>query len=118
MNPSNNRDLDYVAAILDHCDRIEEILKRLDHSKNLFDSDPVFQDAINMNIFQIGELSNQISDVFKENMPDIPWHEMYGARNVIAHGYIKVDKSMIWDTCKKDIPTLKQLLEAALDQGG
>ena len=115
MNTSNDRDLDYVAAILDHCDRIEEILNRLDNSKKQFDSDPVFQDAVNMNIFQIGELSNQISDEFKENIPDIPWHKMYGARNVIAHGYIKVDKSIIWDTCKNDIPALKQLLEVVLD---
>ncbi len=111
MNPTSDKDLDYVAAILDHCDRIEEILKRLDYSKDQYDQDPVYQDAVKMNIFQIGELSNRISEAFKEDISDLPWHEMYGARNIIAHGYMKVDENIIWETCIHDIPELKERLE-------
>ncbi len=43
-----------------------------------------------MNVFQIGEASNRLSDECKENMSLIPWYEIYGTRNVIAHGYVKV----------------------------
>lgn len=110
MNTPTDRDLDYIAAILDHCDRIEEILKRLDYSKDRYNGDPVFQDAVKMNIFQIGELSNQISDELKEAVSDLPWHQMYGARNIIAYGYAKVDEDIIWDTCIHDIPELKKKL--------
>ena len=59
-----------------------------------------------MNIFQIGELSNHLSDELKESFPDIPWHNIYGIRNIIAHAYIIVDKSKIWETAENDVPVL------------
>ena len=48
MSTLNDRDLDYVAAILDHCDRIDEIMERLNHSKEEYERDTVFQDAVKM----------------------------------------------------------------------
>ena len=53
MSTPNERDLDYIAAMLDHCDRIEEILQRLDYSEEKYNQDAVFQDAVKMNIFQM-----------------------------------------------------------------
>ena len=47
--------------MIEHCNRIEEIRERLGNSFETFISDSVYEDAINMNIFQIGELSNQLS---------------------------------------------------------
>ena len=38
----------------------------------------------------------------------IPWHEMYGTRNIIAHGYIKVKNEIIWNIVERDIPLLKK----------
>ncbi len=96
-------------------DRIEEIRERLGNSFETFISDSVYEDAINMNIFQIGELSNQLSVGFKKSIPDIPWHRIYGIRNVIAHAYVIVDKRTIWETAEKDIPDLRERLTASLD---
>ena len=41
MNGFAERDLDRFAGILDHCDRIEEILARLHHSREEYNADPM-----------------------------------------------------------------------------
>lgn len=100
----DERDSGIILRMIEHCKRIEEIRERLGNSFEAFVLDPVYEDAINMNIFQIGELSNQLSDAFKESNPEIPWHRIYGIRNVIAHAYVIVDKRTIWETVENDIP--------------
>ena len=97
--------------MIEHCDRIEEIRERLENSFEAFVSDSVYEDAINMNIFQIGELSNQLSEDFRRSAPEIPWHRIYGIRNVIAHAYVVVDKRTIWETVERDIPELHNRLK-------
>ena len=96
MTNMQERDADVLAAMLDFCDRIVGIMERLGYNKEKYSEDYVFQDAIKMNVFQIGELSNQVSDECKEALPQIPWHQIYGTRNIIAHGYMKVSEDIIW----------------------
>ena len=111
MSALNDKDLDRFAGILDHCDRVEEALLRLHHSKTEYDEDNLFQDAIKMNLLQIGELANMISDETKRKLPEIPWPQIIATRNIIAHAYQKVSDDLIWKTCLEDIPELKKLLE-------
>lgn len=101
----------YILKIQEYCERIEESVARFGDSFETFTSDADFRDAICMNIFQIGELANQLSEEFKEKYNDLPWDQMYGIRNRLAHAYIKVDDAIIWDTVKNDIPKLKEKLD-------
>lgn len=109
MNPGE-RDRELSLAILEHCQRIEDACNRFGDDYETFVFDEDYQDVINMNILQIGELANQLTDAFKEQYPDVPWHQMYGIRNIMAHAYIQVDAATVWDTVKNDIPKLKMLL--------
>lgn len=49
----------------------------------------------------IGEAASQIinehSD-FIDSTPEIPWREMRGIRNRMAHGYFELNMDIIWDT--------------------
>ena len=110
MRHLSERDLDYLASILDHCDRIEETIKRFGESFEEYMADADYRDSIMMNVFQIGEASNQLTDECKEALNEIPWHEIYGTRNVIAHGYIKVNDAIIWNTVANDIPKLMEYI--------
>ena len=108
----DNRDYGLILRMIEHCNRIQEIKERFGDNFDAFSEDTAYQDAINMNLFQIGELSNQLSKTFKESVTVIPWHRIYGIRNILAHAYIIVDKETIWLTIDKDIPMLaKQLSE-------
>jgi len=111
MTAMSDKDKGLILNIFDHCDRIENAHKRFGDKFETFIDDPDYKDVIMMNLFQIGESVNFISDKLKLEIDDIPWHRIYGIRNIIAHAYIKVDEEIIWETSKNDIPELKKRLE-------
>lgn len=39
--------------------------------------------------------------------PDMPWREIAGMRNVLAHEYLGVDPVMIWDTIQCHLDELQ-----------
>lgn len=65
--------------------------------------------AVVMSLMIIGEAvartANRHPD-FVSAHPEIPWREMRGLRNRIAHGYFDVDLGIVWDTVRKDLPDL------------
>jgi len=100
------RDKGNLLRIQEYCERIESAKQRFGNTYESFHCDPDFRDVVCMNIFQIGELANQISDSVKEETKEIPWAQMYGIRNILAHAYIKIDNQIVWETVEKDIPVL------------
>ena len=112
------RDTDGLLRILDYCDRIGDCICRFGDSLEAFQKDIDYRDAVKMNLFQIGETVNSLSEECKEEIKDVPWHRIYGMRNVIAHGYEKVNDDRIWDTIKEDIPDLSHKVRGALDVRG
>ena len=70
------RDKNNIVRMVEYCTRIEEACQRFGSSLQAFEEDADFRDVVCMNIFQIGELANQISDELKNTMGDIPWDQM------------------------------------------
>jgi len=46
---------------------------------------------------------------------DIPWQEIIGMRNIIAHGYFEVDLEVPWKTVRLDLPPLQQQMRVLLE---
>jgi uncharacterized protein with HEPN domain len=63
-------------------------------------------DSILLNFLVIGEAAVKIPDEIKNRHADIDWRGMIGMRNIIAHGYFKIDPEIIWDSIQKDLPGL------------
>ena len=70
--------------------------------------------AICLELIQIGEKVNQLNPDFCDSHPDVPWHELYGLRNRIVHGYEKVKKDIIWATITDDLPQIQQSINDIL----
>jgi len=48
---------------------------------------------------------------FAAQHPEIPWKQMRGMRNRMAHGYFEIDLEIVWDTIQTSLPDLEcQLL--------
>ena len=45
------------------------------------------------------------------NRPEIPWKDVIGIRNHIAHGYFDIDGEMVLDVVKNDLDTLLAAIE-------
>ena len=43
---------------------------------------------------------------FTQAHSDVPWHQMKGMRNRIAHGYFDTDIEIVWDTVQSALPDL------------
>ena len=114
MSKFDGRDIDNMCAILDFCDRVETIYHQMGKSYDEFVANELYRDALLMNILQIGETANRLSDECKEALHDLPWGEIIGTRNVIVHGYAQVDDRIIWNIVEHDVPILQDQLEAAV----
>ncbi len=81
-----------------------------------FEQDVMRQDAVIRQLEIIGEASRSISVEFQERHPEIPWSDMIGMRNKIAHDYSDVDIAVIWDTVRDDIPQLEIAIVKLIDE--
>ena len=114
--PSIDRDRNIVRHILKYCDEVNTAHEDFSCSKEKFMSSSTYRNAVTMPILQIGELANHLSDEFKQTYRQIPWNEMRGIRNLMAHQYHSVYFEIIWDTSRGDISALKTFCENYLAQ--
>jgi uncharacterized protein with HEPN domain len=60
----------------------------------------------------VGECARRISPVTRQAHPAVPWQDIVGMRNIIAHEYGRVDLDELWKTAERDAPRLVSALEA------
>ena len=75
------------------------------------DQDRAFLRALERTLELIGEAARRISAVTRETYPKIPWQDIIGMRNIIAHEYGKIDLDEIWKAVQADVPELVMALE-------
>lgn len=68
-----------------------------------------------MLIEAIGEGIKQVDKATEGKMlierPEIPWKDVIGIRNHIAHGYFDIDGEMVLDVVKNDLDSLLEAVE-------
>lgn len=64
------------------------------------------------NFIVIGEAARHIPDDITAQHPEIPWREMRGLRNVVAHAYFTVSPAILWRTITDDLPPLSAPIQA------
>ena len=112
-----SKDRDVILHIIMHCDRVNEDIERFGNTLEAFENDRTFADSVSMNILQIGELSHNLSQEFRESTKqEIPWRKVYDMRNHFAHGYHQMDDKIIWNVATFDIPVLKAFCEKQIKQ--
>jgi len=64
-----------------------------------------------MTLINIGELVKNLDDDIRVQYKNIPWGEISGMRDIVAHKYQTLRMDRVWNTVKKDIPEFKDHLE-------
>ena len=100
------RDIDRLRHIDECIEHIYEFLKG--KSFENMKADVMCFHAVVYNIMIIGEVANMLTKDFRESHPDVPWRDIVDMRNVLVHGYITTNASLVWDTCTNDLPLLKK----------
>ena len=99
----------YVEDALENMLKAQEFLK--DVSEEAFYKDVQKQYAIRQAIEIIGEAARNIPSSVREIYPEIPWKDITGIRDRIAHGYYEVNLKIVWEVVNKDIPINKVAFE-------
>lgn len=73
-----------------------------------------------MLIEAIGEGVKQIDKLTQSKLlierPDIPWNDIIGIRNHIAHGYFDIDGDIVFDVVKNNLTELLKAIDFFLDK--
>lgn len=107
--------VDYLEHIQQAIGRIQRYLADIDHATFLTNEEK--QDAVIRNLEIIGEASGNIQRYFPDfatQHPDFPLRAAYGIRNVLSHGYFKVDLDVVWKTVERDLRLLETQVEDIL----
>jgi uncharacterized protein with HEPN domain len=73
------------------------------------------QQAVILNLVVIGEAATKLltdHPEFVARHADVPWRNMKGMRNRIAHGYFDINLDVVWDTVKTALPDLLERISA------
>lgn len=67
-----------------------------------------------MQLIQIGEsvksIDNKTSQSYLSHYPEIPWADIKGLSNIIAHEYHRIDEDEIFAIIKNDLPELLRVV--------
>lgn len=104
---------DYLQHIAQAIERIGRYTAGMDETA--FRADELVQDAVIRNLEVVGEACRNIERAdpsFAASRPDLPIAGAYDMRNLLAHGYFKVDLGVVWRTVQHDLPPLLHSLRA------
>ena len=115
-----NRIVSYIKTAIDEMELAEQmsepIIEPDDFGKNL-NGMTIFR-ACSMSIQCLTENFTKVRNLTKSGFfkkySTIPWKEVFGMRNFIAHEYANVDEEAIFTTLKTDLPALKQVSKQIL----
>ena len=102
--------------LLDILEAIVNIERYAEQGRDAFFQEELIQAWIVHHIQIIGEAAAHISQILREQYPDILWTDIISMRNVLVHHYFGIDLEEIWDTVTIDIPNLKQIVKEILQE--
>lgn len=104
----------YIRHIHDCILRIETYVA---DGRTAFFNDPKTQDAVIRNLEVIGQAVKDLgTDRLSAEQPAIPWAQIAGTRNVLAHQYLGVDLNLVWNIVEQNLPDLKSAIHEAAER--
>jgi uncharacterized protein with HEPN domain len=85
-------------------------------SQSAFVSSNQLRYAVERQLLVIGEAARHVSDEFQEEHPEVPWMQIVGQRNVLAHDYGEILVERVWLTATKSLPALITLLDSIIPE--
>lgn len=99
----------FIKDIIENIDLVLSSTEKL--NKKDFIEDKNIVDATIRRLEIIGEAVKNLPIDFMGRYPEVPWSDIAGFRDVMIHGYFKVDLDKVWNIIEGDFPDLKQKIE-------
>ena len=108
-------------AVLKYLFDIQKCIENIESyigEKKVFDvynANPMLQDAVERNIATIGEAMKKALDL-DETLPISYARRIVGTRNRLIHGYDDIDNIEVWNIIVNNLPVLKSEIELLLSE--
>ena len=83
-------------------------------SADALESETAIHFALRYLVMTVGEAANRVSPEVRAAHPEIPWVDVIGMRNRLAHGYDRIDREILQDTVATYLPKLIGQLNAII----
>lgn len=111
MQPEE-KDSAYLWDMLQAAKEVKSMLEEYDLSAFL--ADRVLLRAIERCVEILGESARRVSTNCREDHTEIPWREIIGQRNILAHEYGQIDHELLYKTATEDIPDIIPIIQNLL----
>ncbi|MEL7354990.1 MAG: HepT-like ribonuclease domain-containing protein [Cyanobacteria bacterium J06560_6] len=106
------------ASLIDIYNRIKQILTFAEGlTAEALAKDKIRLGAILYGFIVIGEATKRLSPQFRAEHPEIPWKDMAGTRDVLAHQYDKVDVIRLRRSIEVSLPEALEKITLLLPEG-
>ena len=99
----------YYDDLLGFCEKVISYTDGLSQEK--FETSGLNYDATLWNVQLFGEAAKNIPEEVRAQIPEVPWRELIGMRNRLAHGYFGINNAILWQVVTKETPKLLQSLK-------
>jgi uncharacterized protein with HEPN domain len=82
-------------------------------TKEAFVDDVRTREAVVKNLYLVGELATSLRKSYAtelSRLPSLPYEQMIGMRNRIAHGYFDLNLDTVWTVVSQSLPELREAL--------
>lgn len=103
------RDADRITHMLNAISDAKESIAGMTEEQFLANKDK--RVAAERYILIVGEASHMVSQELKDRHHEVPWQDIRAMRNIVAHEYMDVDYTEVWQAVSKDFDELRKLVE-------
>jgi uncharacterized protein with HEPN domain len=114
MPVNKKQDFTYLWDMREAAREISEFVQ--DVSRAEFEENNQLRYAVERQLMVIGEAANHVSSKFQEIHFEIPWAQIIGQRNVLAHDYGTIVTDRVWRAATISVPELLEALEKLLPE--
>jgi uncharacterized protein with HEPN domain len=88
------------------------------HTLNVFMHDRLLNLAVEGLLINLGEAAQRIPEAQRADMTGLPWRQVIGLRNILAHGYERIDQETLYRTAATELAAVERELMACLATRG
>lgn len=100
--------------------RLEDVLAAIDaircHMERGPLNDALVFDAVRVRLIEVGEAVKSLPAELLASQPDLPWAQIAGMRDRLAHRYFDTSHAIVAATVEHDLPELERATRSLLDR--
>jgi uncharacterized protein with HEPN domain len=111
MQAYGRRVRDTLLDLLEFTDMAARLVAR---GRAAYEGDEALRLAAEAITHRIGEAVSRLSEEFVTDHPQIEWRKIKGMRDIVTHGYARIDYEIVWNTLALRVPEIAAFVRRAI----